>query len=175
MELLVWVIFTIVVTSVLGTFAYGGISAAPWVPLWKKDTKRMLELAQIKPGQKVVDLGAGDGRIIISAARDYGADATGYEFAILPYLWGLVRINLSGLRGQARLKYRNFFNQDLSYADVVCVFLTPAAMKKLKPKFDAELKPGTKILSYAFHLPGWQPVKTDKPNKNTMTIYLYQK
>lgn len=160
---------------ILGTFALGGILAAPWVPLWNRDVKRLMDIAAVKKGEKLYDLGAGDGRIIILAAKEYGATAVGYEIATLPYFVGYIKILLLGLRGKARLKYRNFFHEDLSDADVICAFLTPAAMEKLKPKFEQETKPGCRIVSYAFHIPGWEPTKIDKPNKKTASIYLYQR
>lgn len=170
--LILWLILTFVV---LGTFALGGILAAPWVPLWKRDVRRMLDLAQVKPGEILYDLGAGDGRIIITAAKEYQASATGFEIAVLPYFLAYIKIILLGLRGQARLKYRNFFKEDLSQADVICVFLTPPAMEKLKPKFDKELKTGARIVSYAFDIKGWTKTKIDKPKEKSTAIYLYQK
>lgn len=173
--LIFWLIFIVFLVVVLGTFALGGFLAAPWVPLWKNDIRRMLKLAEVKPKELVYDLGAGDGRIIIIAAEEFGAFAVGFEIAFLPYLLGCIRILLKGLPGKARLKYANFFKQDLSQADVICAFLTPQAMKKLKPKLEKETKFGCRIVSYAFSIPGWQPKKIDKPNQKTTAIYLYQR
>jgi len=173
--LIFWIIFTLFLLLVLGTFALGGWLAAPWVPLWKKDIRRMMRIAKVKPGEIVYDLGAGDGRIVIIAAKEFDAQAIGFEIATLPYFLAYIKIWLKGLRSKIKLKYRNFFNEDLSRADVICVFLTPQAMKKLKPKFETETKPGCRIVSYAFSIPGWQPVETNKPNQKTTAIYLYQK
>jgi len=170
-----WLGFIVVLLLILGTFALGGYLAAPWVPLWKKDVRRMLNLAELKPGETVYDLGAGDGRIIIMAASEFGAKAVGFEIAILPYFLAYIRILLRGLKLRVALKYRNFFKEDLSKADVICAFLTPQAMKKLKPKLEKEAKSGCRIVSYAFSIPGWQPIKTDKPSKNKAIIYLYQR
>jgi len=170
-----WVIFLLFLFLMLGTFVLGGISAAPWVPLWRSDIRRMMKIAEVKPGEIVYDLGAGDGRIIIIAAAEFKAKATGFEIATLPYLLGYTKIILKGLRGKAKLKYANFFSQDLSKADVICMFLTPQAMKKLKPKLEKEIKPGCRIVSYAFSLPDWPPKVVDKPNSKKASIYLYQK
>ncbi len=169
-----WVIFIIFLFLILGTFALAGFSAAPWVPLWKKDVRRLLQVAKLEPGEILYDLGAGDGRIIIIAAEEFGAKAIGFEFAVLPYVLGCIKIRLKGINRQAKLKYRNFFVQDLSSADVICTFLTPPAMKKLKPKLEKEAKAGCRIVSYAFSIPGWVPTKIDKPNPKVAAIYLYQ-
>lgn len=170
-----WLLFIIFLLLILGTFALAGFLAAPWVPLWKTDIRRMLKLAEVKPGETVYDLGAGDGRIIIIAAQEFGARATGFEIAVLPYFLAYIKILIRGLKPKIDLKYRNFFRADLSKADVICAFLTPPAMKKLKPKLEKEAKPGCRIVSYAFSIPTWQPTKTDKPNKNKTVIYLYQR
>ncbi len=170
---LFWLFFLSFIILVLGTFALGGILAAPWVPLWKKDIRRMLELAEVKPGEIVYDLGAGDARILIMAAKDFKAKAVGFEVAVLPYLWGYIKIKLHGLSGQVTLKYRNFFREDFGEADVICAFLTPEAMRKLKPKFQKEIKPNCRVVSYAFHIPDWQPAKISKPKQET-AVYLYR-
>lgn len=172
---IIWTGFFLLLLIILGTFAIAGISAAPWVPLWKKDIRRMLCLAQIEPDELVYDLGAGDGRIITIAVSEFDARAVGFEMAVLPYFLGYIRILLSGLRRRASLQFKNFYNQDLGQADVICAFLSPQAMAKLKPKFETETKTGCRIVSYAFSVPGWQPTKIDKPNKKTTAVYLYQR
>jgi len=120
-------------------------------------------------------LGAGDGRIIIMAAKEFGATAVGFEIAVLPYLLGLFKIRLQGLGGKAILKYADFYRNDLSQADVICTFLTPQAMIKLKSKLKKEIKPGGRIVSYAFSLLDWPAEKIDKPSQKSTTIYLYRK
>ena len=173
--ILVLALLVFLLVVILGTFAYGGISAAPWVPIWQRDVDRMLALAAIKPGEIVYDLGAGDGRIVITAAQKYHAQATGFEIAVLPYIIGYIRIQLAGVQRKARLRYRNFYDQDFSAADVIFTFLTPPAMEKLKPKFEKETKPGCRIISYAFAVPGWEPTNVDKPNQKTVSIYCYER
>ena len=172
-------IFTLIffglVLLILGTFAWGGILAAPWVPLWKKEIRRLLRLAAVKPEEMVYDLGAGDGRIIILAAQEFGARSVGFEIAVLPFFLAYIRIWLLGLRSRVSLKFRNFYQQDLSQADVICVFLTPAAMAKLKPKLQTQTKSGCRIVSYAFKIPDWPPEKIDRPNEKTTPIYLYRR
>lgn len=172
---IIFYILGIIFLITLITFALGGILAAPWLPLWKNDVKRMLKLSGVQKGEKLYDLGAGDGRIIIAAAKDYDAITVGYEIATLPYFIGYIKIILSGLSKKASLRYKNFFKEDLSQADVVCAFLTPPAMAKLKTKLEKELKPGARVVSYAFEIKGWQPKTVDKPSEKVTSIYLYQR
>lgn len=171
---LFWVIFLTFLFLILGTFAIAGFLAAPWVPLWRKDIRRMLRLAEVKPGEIVYDLGAGDARIITIAAKEFGAKAIGFEIAFLPYILGCIKIRLLGLKGKATLKYANFYSQDLSGADVICTFLSPMAMEKLKPKFKKEMKPNCRVVSYAFKIPDWPAAKIDKPDEKTAAIYIYR-
>jgi len=167
------VLLFVVIFIVLGTLALGGYLAAPWVPLWKPDIRRMLTLAELKPGEALYDLGAGDGRMLIMGAREFGSRGVGYEIAVLPYLIGRVIIWARGLSGKVRLRYKNFYTAELGNADVVTLFLMPKATAKLKPKFERELKPGCRVVSYSFQIPGWQPTKVDKPNQQLASVYLY--
>ncbi|RJR31284.1 hypothetical protein C4569_02465 [Candidatus Parcubacteria bacterium] len=175
LRLVVLVIFLAVLFFMLLSLAYAGISAAPWVPLWKSDVRRMLKVARLKPGELLYDLGSGDGRMLIIAAREFKAKAVGYEISLLLYLISYIKIFLVNLRIENKIKinYSSFYSADLSQADVICAFLTPMAMKKLKNKFENELKPGCRIVSYAFSVPGWQAEIADKPNPKKSTVYLY--
>ncbi|MBN1779198.1 MAG: class I SAM-dependent methyltransferase [Candidatus Buchananbacteria bacterium] len=170
-----WLVLIGFLVVILGSFAFAGILAAPWVPLWKKDVRRMLELAGVKEGETVFDLGAGDGRIVIMAAKEFGAKSVGFEIAFLPYFLAYIKIILSGKKKNINLRFKNFYHQDFSQADVICTFLSPQAMLKLKPKLQTETKPGCRIISYVFKIPDWQPTKIDKPNQNQAAIYLYQR
>lgn len=168
--LIIWII---VILMILGTLAYGGILAAPFVPMWKKDVRRALKLAEIKPGEKLYDLGSGDGRFIIEATRQYGADSTGFEVALLPYIYSYVKIILIGLNGKTRVKMRNFYEYNLQDADIVTAFLSTRAMTKLKDKFEKELKPGARVISLVFGISGWKANIIDRPTSKDLPIYSY--
>ena len=159
----------------LGSFAYGAILAAPWLPVRRGDVGRMLNTAGIKPGMVVYDLGSGDGRIVVEAAKRFGAKAVGYEVALLPFFWSRVKIMMNGVSGLAQIRYKNFFHASLTDADVVCAFLSPWAMRKLEPKFERELKAGARVISYVFALPTWKPDFTDKDNPQSLAIFFYTK
>lgn len=155
---------------VLVTYTVGALSAAPWVPARKKDIARFIKLAKIKTDERVYDLGCGDGRVLEAAARA-GARATGFEISLFPYF--LARLRARNLpNNQMRVLYKNFWRADLRDADVVYVFLMTKIFKKLTTKLIKELRPGTRVISYVFKIPGWEPVATDKI-KNNVSLYLY--
>lgn len=168
-----FVIYGLVLVVVFVTAAIAGLKAAPYVPTFQRDVRRMLKLAGVKPDELVIDLGAGDGRFLITAAREFQARGIGYEISILPYLVALVRVLCSGVRQRVHIELRDFYQVDLSPAKVVTVFLTPMAMAKLKSKFERELRPGTRIVSFAFPVPDWKPTTVDKPEPRATSVYLY--
>lgn len=165
-----WIFFIFFI--ILVTYAYGSWRAAPWVPMWNKDVKRFLRLAQIKPGDKVYDLGSGDGRLVYAAALA-GANAQGFEISLLPYLISKLRMLFYKGSGTYKISYQDFWKADLRDADAVYFFLMPKIMDKMKIKLERELKPGTKVISYVFSIPGWPITETNRlPGNNT--IYCYQ-
>lgn len=137
---------------------FGG---APYAPTKESGLDVILKLAEIKPGDKVCDLGSGDGRIVIAAARA-GAEAHGYE--INPYLvWQSRRaIKKAGLSDRAFIHRRSYWQEDLSRYQVVIFFGITYIMKRLEQKFDKELQPGTRVIANFFTLPTWQPVAEEK-------------
>lgn len=174
METALWLAVLVLVLLVAGTAAWAGLRAAPYVPTLGRDVDRLLDIAQVRPGETVIDLGGGDGRIVAAAAAR-GANAIGYEISLLPYLVGWIRCRFSPNRARISWQARDFFQTDVSAADVVTVFLTPMAMKKLEPKLSRELRPGTRVVSYAFQVPGWVPVRKDKPDPRRFAIWVYQR
>jgi SAM-dependent methyltransferase len=159
--LAVSVLAAAVLLSSLLSYMFG----APWVPTPKKTVRRMLEMAEVRRGEILYDLGSGDGRIVKEAARGFGASATGVEISPLWVLWG----RLATL-GRARIVWANLFSVDLTEADVVTLYLWQGTNDRLKAKLEKELKTGSRIVSHAFTFDGWTPEKTDEKLK----IYLYR-
>lgn len=164
-------VLLLVLLIVTASFAYAGVKFAPWVPTYKKDIDRVFRLAGLKAGETFVDLGCGDGRMVIEAAKR-GARAVGYEIALPMIVTCLVRRKPSG----ARFVFRDLFKADLSRADIVYLFGTPPTLRgTLVEKLERELKPGARVLSYAFALDGWTPAAVDRPDLKTLPINVYSR
>ncbi len=129
---------------------YATWSGAPYVPSSKKFMRRMLELADIKPGEQVYDLGCGDGRLIFAAAKQ-GAQAIGYEFSFPTFLVAYAR---SLFVAGARIRCRNFWHGDYRSADVIFCYLLTDSMQTFKKKIWPQLKPGCRVVSHAFRMNG---------------------
>lgn len=155
----------------IASAAWAGFRAAPWVPTWGKDFHRVIELAHPTAGDVVYELGAGEGRLLLQFARTSAAKIVGFEISLVPFAIAWLRVRR--LRPRVSVRFQDFFKTNFREADVIFCFLTPPAMRKLQPKFAAECKPGTRIISYAFSLPGWTPEVMDKPRPNAMAIYRY--
>lgn len=132
--------------------------AAP-IPSRGSTVQSIMRLAEIKPGQKLYDLGSGDGRILFAAAKQ-GATCIGFE--INPFLFWYTRLRTLITRA-SRVKVRrsDFWQNSISDADLVTVYLVPSAMARLQSKARAELRPGTKIIAAVYPFPDWSPVKRD--------------
>jgi len=143
------IVLIILVISIIWTNSRG----APWVPTPMSMVHEMLSMAEVGPGDLVYDLGCGDGRIIIAAARHYSARAVGIELDPLRFLWCQILITVLGLRDHVRIIFGDFYKQDLSDASVVTCYLLRATNKKLERKFKDELSPETRVVSNYFTFP----------------------
>lgn len=132
-----------------------------------KIIERMISLSCVKPGEKAVDLGSGDGRLVVVLAKA-GAEAHGYE--INPFLVWLSRKNIKnlGLQNRAFIHRENFWNKDLSEFSTVTVYGIGYMMKKLEKKLGKELKPGSKVVSNYFIFPNWPHSKKE----NSIRLYI---
>jgi predicted RNA methylase len=172
------VLLILVVVIVLSTVWTTNLGA-PWIPTSMKSVHTMLRLAAVGPKDIVYDLGCGDGRILITAARHYGARAVGIEIDPLRYIWCQLLITILGLRGHIKIIYGNFFHKDLSEATLITCYLLQETNDKLVEKFKKELHPGTKIVSNNFKFSGLKMVHWDDntrfylvpPNQNSESVH----
>jgi len=146
------------------------VIGAGWIPTPKNVVKKMLYFARVGPGDTLIDLGSGDGRIIFMAALEYEAIAVGIEADPLRVLITRIWIRLKGLEDRVDVNWSNFFKKDLSAASVVTVYQSTDINNRLKEKLLRELSPGSRVISYSFIFDGWEPVKVDESTK----LYLYE-
>jgi len=169
-----WLFVVIFLIIGVGSAAWAGVRAAPWLPTRRDDIRRLFDLAELKPGETVYDLGCGDGRVLLVAAEEYGARAVGFEISIVPYLAALVRRAMNPFRKNITVRFEDFYRTSLKEADLVYCFLTPSAMQRLKTKFVRELRPGARVVSYTFSLGDLPGVIRDKPTPKLPTAYLFR-
>ncbi|HEV2389502.1 MAG TPA: hypothetical protein VGS04_02140, partial [Nitrososphaerales archaeon] len=156
------------VVFVCVSFVIPSLTGAPWVPSSNEVVRKMLLLADLKPGEEVYDLGSGDGRIVIISTREFGARSTGIEIDVFRAFYSKLLISLLGLGGKARVIWSSFNREDLSSADVVTVYLLPETNDKLMPKLERELRPTSRVVSHAFRF-DWQLIASD----DRARIYVY--
>ncbi len=144
------------------------LTGAPFVPSNKKALGDIFKLAQIKKQDVVYDLGSGDGRIVIEAAKK-GAHSFGWEINPFLFILSKIRIGLLNLSKNAKVSWGNFWTVDLRAADVIFFFLITHWMKTMEKKILKEAKPGARIISYIFPLPNLKPQKKTKTG-----VYFYK-
>lgn len=132
----------------------------PYVTTPEEKVEKMVEFAKVKPGQKSVDLGAGDGRIMIAMAKA-GAKAYGFEIVQKYVRRAKTNIAKEGLQGKAFVFQSDFWKEDLSSYDIVTVYPMALLMENLGKKLTQELRPGTIVISNGFKIPGWEEIKED--------------
>jgi precorrin-6B methylase 2 len=149
------------------------LSCAPYVPSPHEVVRKMLELAHAGPDDVLVDLGCGDGRILVSAIREFNVrKAVGYELREDLYKLGLQEIERQRLWDRAKIVFGDLFNADLSEATVITLYLTGTANDRLKPKLRADTRPGARIVSHDFSINGWRTLQRESFEYHT--IYMYQ-
>jgi predicted RNA methylase len=154
---------------------------APYVPSPPQVVRHMLILAELKPGEVFFDLGAGDGRTVIMAAKDFGARAVGVELREDLAKKAAGNVHENGLTDRVTIVNGSMFNVNLTSADVIFLYLTTSANEKIKPKLEAELRRGVRVVSHDYEIVGWRPAKVENFCENQQlgypshTIYLYKK
>ena len=156
--------------------------AGPYVPSPKSVVADMLRYAEVGPSDFLIDLGSGDGRIVLTAAKIFGARGFGVEIKEDLVRRSNEAAQKEGLADRVRFLKQDLFKTDMSQATVITMYLLPDTVNLLKDKFLSELKPGTRIVSHDYPLTGWIPekyVQMDLEDKvaisgvTTTLIYLY--
>ncbi len=150
---------------------------APSVGSPENAVEKMLEAANLKPGETLYDLGCGDGRILVRAAKKYKVRAVGIEISSALAAKAAQDVKKKGLADRVKIIHGDFMKTDLSAANVVTLYLAPAANDTLRPNLERELKPKTRVVSYDYPIEGWTPINTWETLGHlgdTHTIYLYE-
>ena len=150
------------------------IQGAPFVPTPMKAAKKLINISGIKKGDKVIDIGCGDGRLVYLAAKEKDAEATGFELSPLVYAFAKIRQLL--WKSKAKIRFGDFRMFDLSTCDYIVCYMLPETLNKFVPKFEKDMKKGAKIVSYAFKISQWEPalVVPSEPAENISQIYVYE-
>jgi protein-L-isoaspartate O-methyltransferase len=164
-------------TAFAQTAQQAGEKLAPYYPTPETIVERMLEFGELKAGEKMFDLGSGDGRIVIMAARKYHAEAVGVELDNDLVIQSSAKLKELGLEKSARIIYGDILKQNYSSANLLTVYLLPESNIKVRPILEAQLKKGTRIVAHDFEIGGWTPVKTitipDDGEGRSHNLFLY--
>lgn len=145
---------------------------SPWSPWWrtnKKIARIQCKLAKIGKNDVVYDLGCGDGLLLRTAAKEFGAQGVGVEIDLVRYWYAKLANLLTGLSKKIKIVRKNFFAMNVSPATVVVMYLIPKTLNRLKPKLLKELKPGTRIVTFVYQI-DLPLVASDEANE----VYVYE-
>jgi predicted RNA methylase len=165
--------------ALLAPLSFGQVPAisnklAPDVPAPSHVIDMMLDMARLKPGETLYDLGSGDGRILIAAA-ERKAQAIGVEINPKLVVTATEKIGRAGVSDHAKVIEGDAMQTDFGAANVVTLYMDTAGNAKLRPQLEKYLKPGTRVVSYDAEIPGWKAVRTEKTDERQRhTIYLYE-
>ncbi len=150
----------------------------PYIPTPEDVIPAMLILASVKPNETLFDLGSGDGRLVIAAARDFHARVVGVEIRRRLVRECRRKVREMGLSRQVEIRCSNFKETSLRKADVLAMYLSDYTLNLLAPKFKKELRPGVRIVNFKYQIPGWTPARETKVKpagwKEPHSIYLYE-
>ena len=165
--------------GIAAAWAQDGEKLAPYYPTPETVVVKMLELGGLQPGEKMFDLGSGDGRIVILAARTFQANAVGVELDKDLYRQSMERIRNLGLEKSAKIVNGHILKQDYSSADLITVYLLPASNDKVQPLLERQLKKGARVVAHDFEFRSWTPAKVedidDDGEGRSHTLFLYRR
>jgi hypothetical protein len=180
------------IAALLVLIAFFGLSlivpaffGPPLVPAGAARIRKALRMAELKPDENLYDLGAGDGRVLVIAAREFGARAVGIELGPIQCLMCWLRTISSGVGGRVQIHWGNFYSADLKNADVVFLYATSRETARLASRLKSQLHSGARLVSVSADFGGWQPAEFDEqgliflyrmpPENGSLETYLWKK
>jgi len=152
------ILFVLALLWILIPALYG----LPPVPTNPNRIRKALKLVNLQPNETLYDLGAGDGRVLLIAAREFNAKAIGIEIGPIQCALIWLRVIASRLGNKIQIKWGNFLKTDLSQADVVFVYATSKEVMKLASHLEKKMKPGSRVVSISADFPEWEPTTLDE-------------
>ena len=157
----------------------------PSVPTKQERIRKALKLVNLQPDEILYDLGAGDGRVLLIAAREFGAQAVGIEIGPIQCALIWLRATASGFGNKIQVKWGNFLKADLSQAEVVFVYATSREVARLAAYLEKQMKSGSRMVSISADFPEWEPTTMDDrelifiynmpPKPGNLTTYMLKK
>jgi len=142
----------------------------PSRPTRSERVRKALQLADLKKDELLYDLGAGDGRVLLMAAKEFGAKAVGVEIGPIQCALIWMRITAAGFSDRISIQWGNFYKTELNAADVVYMYATSTEILKLAPRLQAQMKKGSRLISISADFPAWEPNAIDERN----LIFVYE-
>jgi tRNA G37 N-methylase Trm5 len=173
----IFLIFAMVAVQAVTLVSAQEGKIVPYVPTPQEVVDRMLELAQVKKGDVVYDLGSGDGRIVVTAAKKYGVKAIGFEIDPQRIKESHENIKKAGVEHLVEIRQQDIRTVDLSPANVLTMYLLPEVNLMIRPNIWKQMKPGSRIVSHDFDMAEWKPLKTEYIKDSSSwdhTLYLWQ-
>jgi len=160
------IIFFVTLLWILVPAFYG----LPSVPTKPDRIRKALKLVNLQPDEILYDLGAGDGRVLLIAAREFGARAVGIEVGPIQCTLIWLRAVASGFGDKIQIQWKNFLKADLSTGDVVFVYATSKEVRRLASYLEKQMKPGSRVVTISADFPEWEPSTFDEHD----LIFVYQ-
>lgn len=159
-------VFIVIALWILIPALYG----LPPVPTKPERIQKALKLVKLRPNETLYDLGAGDGRVLLIAARDFGAKAVGIEVGPIQCVLIWLRATANGFGNQIRVRWVNYYKADLHDADVVYIYATSTEVARLASHLERQMKSGSRVVSVSADFPQWEPSQFDNPG----LIFVYE-
>ncbi len=166
-------ILLVVLAGLVFVFFMTGLAffGVPWVRTPNKLGRKMFELADLKPGEKVADFGCGDGSLLITAAKEFGAEGIGYDFNPVLVTIGRLRARLAGVGDKVDLRVANFYTVDLPEVDLVASYLLEPVQDRLAKRFVEKYPSGMQVVSRAFKYKNFYLIKQEKQGRENILLY----
>jgi len=168
--LLLLLLFLVLASTFFLYLIISNCIGAPFVPSKKRDIGRIVELAEIRKGDVIYDIGSGDGRLLIEAAKAGAKKCIGIEVNPILVKYSRIKAKLSGQQDKIEVRRGNIWKEKIDQVDTVFTYFIPAHMERLGKKLKKELKPGTKIISNKFKFPNLEEKYYDKESQ----IFVYK-